>query len=108
MLCGMSNVGGWGGFWFMKKLMFVKEKLKTWNKNTFCILKDTNERLCQELQSIDGLVEDDGDNLDDLRFRRTNVMAEMEGVLKAEEMFWYKKAKCKWLSERDGNTKFFH
>lgn len=41
--------------------------------------------------------------MDDFRLRRREVR-----VLKAEEMFWHLKAKCKWLSEGDGNTKIFH
>lgn len=29
------EVGGWGGFLFMKKFGYVKRKLREWNKSTF-------------------------------------------------------------------------
>lgn len=35
-------------------------------------------------------------------------MADMEQILKAEEMFWHQKAKCKWLKEGYENMRFFH
>lgn len=33
---------------------------------------------------------------------------EMECILQQEDIFWSQNAKCKWLKEGDGNTKYFH
>lgn len=38
--------GGWGGFCFMKKLVYVKRKLLKWNGITFGLLKENKNKLC--------------------------------------------------------------
>lgn len=48
-----------GGCRFMKKQFFVKMKLVDWNRNTFGLLKDKKNKLCAELQDIDGSVDED-------------------------------------------------
>ena len=35
---------GWEGRKFMRKLQFVKAKLKDWNKNTFGMLKERKKK----------------------------------------------------------------
>lgn len=40
--------------------------------------------------------------------KRIEVLVEFERTLKAEEIFWHQKTKCKWIREGDGNMSFFH
>lgn len=71
-------------------------------------IKKTNKsKLCVELQNIDGLVEEDVERFEKLMCKRMEVMADLERILKAEEIFWYQNAKCKWLLEGNENMSFF-
>lgn len=39
---------------------------------------------------------------DELVSRRREALGELKQVVKAEEIFWYQKAKCKWLKKEKG------
>lgn len=49
------TVTGWEGFKFMKKLKFVKEKLKSWNVEVFGDIKGRKKDILKELNSLDKL-----------------------------------------------------
>lgn len=102
------EVGGWGGYCFVKKLCYVKRKLVEWNRSTFGLLKENKHKLSVELQSIDSRLEEIDSDSEELRGHNKEVMAEMEMTSKAEEMYWHQKVKCKWLKEGDENTSFFY
>lgn len=40
--------------------------------------------------------------------KKKRLEGDMESILRREDIFWSQKAKCKWLKEGDGNTKYFH
>lgn len=86
----------------------MEGKLLVWNRKSFGCLKERKNKICADLQCIDSQVEEDDGSLAELMGQRRKVMADIEHVLKAEELFWHQKSKCKWLSEGDGNTSFFH
>ena len=45
------NVQGWEGFKFMKRLNFVKNKIKIWNKEVFGDLREAKDSIVKELVS---------------------------------------------------------
>ena len=45
----------WEGYKFMKKLPFVKSKLKEWNKVSFGELKDRKKNILANIASIDAI-----------------------------------------------------
>ncbi|RVX15357.1 hypothetical protein CK203_009112 [Vitis vinifera] len=45
----------WEGYKFMKKLQFVKSKLKEWNKVSFGELKDRKKNILANIASIDAI-----------------------------------------------------
>lgn len=99
------EIGGSGGFRFMKKLGFIKGKIREWNRSSFGNLGANKDRLLSELQLVDSLMERDDNRPKDLNCQRKTVMAELERVLNAEECFWCQKSKCKWLKEGYENSK---
>lgn len=90
----------------MKKGSYVKGKLTEWNKNTFGFLKVNKNKLCNELQYIDGCIEEEDGWNGEISHKSREVMTNLERTLKAKD--WHQQAKYKWIREGDGITSFFH
>ncbi|RVW99807.1 LINE-1 retrotransposable element ORF2 protein [Vitis vinifera] len=62
---------GWEGHKFMRKLQFVKAKLKDWNKNNFGMLKERKKTILDEIANID-VIEQEGFSLLIFLFQRVD------------------------------------
>lgn len=51
---------GYKGFGFMKKLQYIKQKLRVWNRNTFGHIKKQKDSIWIEMGSLDRKLEEDG------------------------------------------------
>ncbi|RVW63564.1 Transposon TX1 uncharacterized 149 kDa protein [Vitis vinifera] len=89
---------GWEGHKFMRKLQFVKAKLKDWNKNTFGMLKERKKTILDEIANIDA-IEQEGALSSDLAAQRVIRKGELEELILREEIHWKQKAKIKWVKE---------
>ncbi|KAJ9685197.1 hypothetical protein PVL29_017290 [Vitis rotundifolia] len=97
----------WEGHKFMRKLKFVKSKLKDWNKVAFGDLRERKNLILSDLGRID-LIEQERNLNIDLVSERILRRRELEDLLLKEEVHWRQKSRVKWIKEGDCNSKFFH
>ncbi|WKA01530.1 hypothetical protein VitviT2T_019810 [Vitis vinifera] len=98
---------GWEGHKFMRRLQYVKAKLKEWNKFSFGELKEKKKSILNDLANFDAIEQEGGLN-PDLLSQRALRKGELEELILREEIHWRQKAKVKWVKEGDCNSKFYH
>ncbi|RVW89552.1 LINE-1 retrotransposable element ORF2 protein [Vitis vinifera] len=97
---------GWEGHKFMRKLQFVKAKLKEWNKTSFGELSKKKKDILAVLANFDSL-EQEGGLSHELLVQRAFSKGELEELILREEIHWRQKARVKWVKEGDCNSNFF-
>ena len=91
----------------MRKLKFVKSKLKNWNKAVFGDLKERKLAIILDIERID-LLEQERSITPDLFALRSLRKKELGDVFLKEEVHWRQSSRIKWIKEGDSNSKFFH
>ncbi|GJX75637.1 RNA-directed DNA polymerase, eukaryota [Tanacetum coccineum] len=91
----------------MKKLRFLKSKIREWNKSYIQSKKAELIHLQAQLYSFDSEI-DKGNNTDDIIARRLIVVNSIENLRKIQANEYIQKAKIKWAVEGDENSRFFH
>lgn len=85
------DVQGWLGFQFMQKLKPLKERLETWNRETFNSVKEEQNEISRKIQELDRM---EGENLSEvLHEERIRLKAVIEEMILREEMLRRQKAK---------------
>ena len=98
---------GWEGHKFMRKLQFVKAKLKYWNKVSFGELNERKKSILNEIANFDA-IEQVGGLTSELLVQRALRKGELEELILREKIHWRQKVRVKWVKEGDCNSKFFH
>ncbi|RVX11275.1 LINE-1 retrotransposable element ORF2 protein [Vitis vinifera] len=81
---------GWEGHKFMRKLQFVKAKLKEWNKTSFGELSKKKKDILAVLANFDSL-EQEGGLSHELLVQRALSKGELEELILREEIHWRQK-----------------
>ncbi|OAY84432.1 Transposon TX1 uncharacterized 149 kDa protein [Ananas comosus] len=89
------------------KLRHCRTRMKEWCRTKFHSISNAIRSFQEEIRSIDHLEEIDTLS-PEVRDKRVNLKAQLQLILKEEEILWKSRAKQHWLKEGDGNTKFFH
>nr|GEW05493.1 RNA-directed DNA polymerase, eukaryota, reverse transcriptase zinc-binding domain protein [Tanacetum cinerariifolium] len=91
----------------MKKLMYLKEKISTWNKLNKEKSHKSKRSLLAELADCDAIIDkDEGEN--NVVNRRTEVVKLLQEVEKKNSLEAGQKVKIKWAIEGDENSKYYH
>ena len=78
----------------MRKLQYVKAKLKEWNKDSFRVLKERKKSILSEIANIDAAEQEEVLS-PELSAQRALRKGELEELILREEVHWRQKAKVK-------------
>jgi hypothetical protein len=105
--CWNTTIYGCPMFILSKKLKLLKEKLRTWNKESFGNVHELVSSAELKLQSIQNQIQTSGPS-DMLLIEELDAHKRLEDALNKQECFWQEKAHLNWHLEGDRNTKYFH
>lgn len=101
------KVSGWAGYRLKEKLKLLKLDFKEWNKEIFWNLDDQIEQRKRGIEELDCI--DDALGLDEEEVvKRNKLTAELMRASIWRDKLLSQKAKLKWVTEGDVNSKFFH
>nr|GEY21532.1 RNA-directed DNA polymerase, eukaryota [Tanacetum cinerariifolium] len=91
----------------MKKLKYLREKIRTWNKLNKEKSHKSKRSLLAELADCDAII-DKGERENNVVNRRTEVVKLLQEVEKKNSLETAQNAKIKWAIEGDKNSKYYH
>nr|GEU33542.1 RNA-directed DNA polymerase, eukaryota, reverse transcriptase zinc-binding domain protein [Tanacetum cinerariifolium] len=91
----------------MKKLKYLKEKIRMWNKSNKEKSHKSKRSLLVELANCDAII-DKGEGENNVVNRITEVVKLLQKVEKKDSLETAQKAKIKWGIKGDENSKYYH
>lgn len=89
-----------------ENLREITPKLQQWNLEVFGHVKKRKNSLLRRLEGIQRALQQT-ENLF-LETLEVQLRAELEEVLRDEEILWFQKARTQWLHDGDRNTSYYH
>ncbi|GJU19724.1 RNA-directed DNA polymerase, eukaryota, reverse transcriptase zinc-binding domain protein [Tanacetum coccineum] len=91
----------------MKKLKYLKEKIRRWIKDNKDSSKNYKQGLKDDLVKIDLMLDNEEANSNILT-KRIDVLKSLQDLEKLDSMETAQKTKIKWAIEGDENSKYYH
>ncbi|XP_071928030.1 uncharacterized protein [Coffea arabica] len=88
------------------KLLATRRAIQTWNKHQFGNIFDAVRSAEMAVQQAEQVV--DQDDSEEFHVQLSKAQAELRHALSIEEQFWSQKARIKWLTHGDRNSRYFH
>jgi len=101
------DIRGNGLYVLKEKLKRLKFDIRNWNKYVFGDVNKQKVELEKRIQVLDGK-DDEGELSVDDREERRQLLAELGQVRVKQEVILQQKARLRWVSQGDLNTKFYH
>ncbi|GJX77654.1 hypothetical protein Tco_0324465 [Tanacetum coccineum] len=91
----------------MKKLKYLKQKIRDWNKGNMKSSKNIKAKFKDDLKAVDDII-DNGEGNDEVVKLRMDVLKSIQDIDKIQSLDVAQKAKIKWSIEGDENSSFYH
>ncbi|XP_057837189.2 uncharacterized protein LOC131047335 [Cryptomeria japonica] len=102
-----NTYSGSPSFRFVKRIQYIKNKMKHWNKFSFKNIFIERLKIEEGLEDINNRVMIVGMVGED--YLKEKLLKEQHvELLNREEIYWRDKSQALWIAEGDHNTKFFH
>ena len=101
------QVHGAPSFILANKLKLLKNDLKRWNVEVFCLVEVRIKKLWKDLSVLENMEESWGLSAEE-RVEMGRIREELEKATLLEEICWRQKSRVLCVREGDRNTKIFH
>nr|GEX71936.1 putative RNA-directed DNA polymerase, eukaryota, reverse transcriptase zinc-binding domain protein [Tanacetum cinerariifolium] len=91
----------------MKKLKYLKQRIRKWNKGNMESSKNRKAKLKDDLKPVNAII-DKGEGNDEVVKKRMDVFKSIQDIDKLQSLEMAQKAKIKWSIEGDENSSFYH
>ncbi|GKB58696.1 RNA-directed DNA polymerase, eukaryota [Tanacetum coccineum] len=91
----------------MKKLKYLKQKIRDWNKGNMKSTKNKKAKLKEDLKAVDAIIDKGKGNAEVVK-KRMDVFKSLQDMDKLQSLEMAQKANIKWSIEGDENSSFYH